>query len=242
MKPARRRCNRQARPGSYFKAESPRAHRALRTCNKWSFPPVYFPVRSRMRASNSAEAQLKKLLAFLLCLVALCANICAAGNWVAAPAGSPAGLMQRLDRAHWIASGAKSSGRVVYVFTDPNCPFCNDLWKAMKAARAPEVQIRYLLVAVINADSRGKDAAILESTDPAATLEKQERTFASGGIASKATLQPATSETISLNEALMQALHIYGTPGLVYVDEHDEVKVLGGMPSPEQLRMIIGTR
>jgi thiol:disulfide interchange protein DsbG len=185
---------------------------------------------------------LKKLLAFSLCWVVLCANICAAGNWLTAPGGSPAGLMQRLDRAHWIASGAKSSARVVYVFSDPNCPYCNDLWKAMKTARAPDVQIRYLLVAVINAESRGKDAAILESADPAATFEKQERTFASGGIAPKSTWQPATSETISANEALMGALQIYGTPGLVYLDEHNDVKVFGGMPSPEQLRSMIGTR
>src|SRR5713101_6075732 len=102
------------------------------------------------------RSPLKKLVALsLCCYVALCANISVAGNWIAGPAGSPVGLMQRLDRAHWIASGARSPARVVYVFTDPNCPFCNDLWKAMRTARAPEVQIRYLLVAVINADSRG---------------------------------------------------------------------------------------
>ena len=185
---------------------------------------------------------MKQVLAFSLSLIALYANVCAAGNWVAAPQGSPVGLMQRLDRAHWIASGAKSSARIVYIFTDPNCPFCNDLWQAMKAARAPDVQVRYLLVAVINADSRGKDAAILESADPAATLEKHERNYARGGIASKPTSQPATTETVSVNEALMGALHIYGTPGLVYLDEHNEVKVFAGMPDPEQLRMIVGKR
>jgi thiol:disulfide interchange protein DsbG len=174
--------------------------------------------------------------------MALGADICAAGNWVPPPAGSPVGLMQRLDRAHWIASGAKSNARVVYVFTDPNCPYCNDLWKAMKEARAPEVQIRYLLVAVINADSRGKDATILESADPAATLEKHERDYARGGIASKPTGQPATTETISVNEALMGALHIYGTPGLVYLDELNEVRVFAGMPDREQLKTIVGKR
>jgi thiol:disulfide interchange protein DsbG len=185
---------------------------------------------------------LKNLAAFSLCFVALCANISVAGNWIATPDGSPVGLMQRLDRAHWIASGAKSSARVVYVFTDPNCPFCNDLWKATRTARAPEVQIRYLLVAVINAESRGKDAAILESADPAAAYEKHERNYDKGGIAPKTTWQPATGETLSTNEALMQALHIYGTPGLVYLDEHNEVKVFVGMPDPGQLRMIVGKR
>jgi thiol:disulfide interchange protein DsbG len=188
------------------------------------------------------EVQLKKYVAFFLGLLTLAANPGLAGTWVPPPPGSAAGLMQRLDRAHWIASGAKSPARVVYVFSDPDCPFCNDLWKALKSAQAPDVQIRYLLVAVIDADSRGKDAAILESKDPATALEKHERNYARGGIAPQASVQPATSETISFNQDLMAALHLYGTPGLVYLDEKNEVKVFGGMPDAQQLRMIVGKR
>jgi thiol:disulfide interchange protein DsbG len=177
----------------------------------------------------------------LLAITALHVNACGAGNWVTPPGGSPTGLMQRLDRAHWIASGA-TTARVVYVFTDPNCPFCNDLWKAMRTARAPDVQVRYLLVAVISPDSRGKDAAILESAEPAAALEKHERNYDKGGITPTATVQAATAETITANEALMGALHIYGTPGLVYLDEHNEVRVFGGMPDAKQLQAIVGKR
>jgi thiol:disulfide interchange protein DsbG len=183
---------------------------------------------------------MKQLLKLSLCLAALYAHVCVAGNWVAPPGGSAQGLMQRLDRAHWISEGAKSSGRVVYVFTDPNCPFCNDLWKAMKVVRAPDVQIRYLLVAVISADSRGKDAAILESPDPAAALDRSERNFDKGGITPKPDWRPATTEVISTNEALMGALHIFGTPGLVYLNAQNEVKVFAGMPDPGQLRTIVG--
>jgi thiol:disulfide interchange protein DsbG len=175
-------------------------------------------------------------------LLALVANISVAGTWIAPPAGSPVGLMQRMDRAKWIAAGAKSEKRVVYVFTDPDCPFCNELWKAIQTARAPDVQIRYLLVAVIDADSKGKDAAILESKDPAAALEKSERNYEHGGIAPQADMLPQTKETISFNGDLMAALHIFGTPGLVYMDEHNQVKVYAGMPDATQLRAIVGKR
>ncbi len=188
------------------------------------------------------EVRLKTSAAIALSLLALITNISVAGNWAPTPAGSPVGLMQRLDRASWIAAGSKSATRVVYVFTDPDCPFCNDLWKALRTARAPDVQIRYLLVAVIDADSRGKDAAILESKDPAATLEKHERDYDHGGIPPKTAVQPQTSETISVNEALMAALQIYGTPGLVYLDQQGQVKVFAGMPDPAQLRTIVGKR
>ena len=71
------------------------------------------------------------------------------------------GLMQRLDRATWIAAGAKSTERVVYVFTDADCPYCNDLWKAMQTARAPDVQIRYLLVAVSAGGPSGTSAFLV---------------------------------------------------------------------------------
>lgn len=185
---------------------------------------------------------MKKLFITLVGLVPLMANIGVAGNWMATPTGSPAGLMQRLDRAKWIGTGAKSAERVVYVFTDPDCPFCNDLWKAMQTARAPDVQVRYLLVAVIDADSKGKDAAILESKDPVAAFEKSERNFDHGSIAPKATALPETTETISVNGDLMAALHIFGTPGLVFMDEQDQVKVFAGMPDATQLRAIVGKR
>jgi thiol:disulfide interchange protein DsbG len=185
---------------------------------------------------------MKKFRLFALGLLALVANISVAGNWTTPPTGSSVGLMQRLDRATWIQAGSKSTERVVYVFTDPDCPFCNDLWKAVATARAPDVQIRYLLVAVIDAESKGKDTAILESKDRAAAFEKNERNYARGGIEPKATLLPATSETIATNGDLMAALHIFGTPGLVYMDEHGEVKVFAGMPDATQLRAIVGKR
>jgi protein-disulfide isomerase len=188
------------------------------------------------------EVAMKYFLVVMGLLLTLAASIGMAGNWIPAPQGSPVGLMQRLDRAKWIGTGAKSAERVVYVFTDPDCPFCNDLWKAMQKARAPEVQIRYLLVAVIDADSKGKDAAILEAKDPVAAFEQTERNYDHGGIAPKKTALPETTQTIGFNGDLMGALHIFGTPGLVYQDEHGQVKVYAGMPDATQLAAIVGKR
>jgi len=185
---------------------------------------------------------MNRLLKCVAIGLALLANTGFAGSWISAPQGSATGLMQRLDRAKWIATGAKSAERVVYVFTDPDCPFCNDLWKAMQKARAPDVQIRNLLVAVIDDDSRGKDAAILEAKNPVAAFEQNERNYDHGGIAPKKTALPETNEIIGFNGDLMSALHIFGTPGLVYMDEHGQVRVFAGMPDEAQLRTIVGKR
>jgi thiol:disulfide interchange protein DsbG len=185
---------------------------------------------------------LKQLTGFLFCLTVALGGSAAAGTWVPTAARESSGLAQQLERAKWFAVGATSSARVVYIFTDPDCPYCNDLWKAMQTATAPDVQIRYLLVAVIDSDSRGKDAAILESANPAATLERQERAFEKGGIAPKSTWMSSTNAAIATNESLMQELHIYGTPGLVYLDEHQRLRVFAGMPDPRQLPSILGKR
>src|SRR3569833_500927 len=159
----------------------------LRACEKRCSGPVSFRWLSE-------GVRMNRLLKCVAIGLALLANTGFAGSWISAPQGSATGLMQRLDRAKWIATGAKSAERVVYMFTDPDCPFCNDLWKAMQKARAPEVQIRYLLVAVIDADSKGKDVAILEAKDPAAALDKSERNFEHGGIAPKVAALPETAE------------------------------------------------
>ena len=188
------------------------------------------------------EVYVKKLLVGSMLFAVLCTNICAAGNWQAVPGSSSAGWIEQLSQAHWIAAGARATNRVVYVFSDPNCPYCNDLWKALQVKRAADVQLRYLLVAVIDDDSRAKDAAILESQDPVATFDAQERSYASGGIPGKASIQPATAKTIAANELLMSALHIYGTPGLIYLDEHNQVRLFVGMPDDKQLQMIVGKR
>ena len=185
---------------------------------------------------------MNKLTTLLGGLAIACAGASVAGNWVPLAAGQSTGLFHRLEQAHWISAGPKSSSRIVYIFTDPNCPYCNDLWKSMKTALPPEVQVRYLLVAVIDDDSRAKDGAILKSPDPAAALEQHERNFARGGIAPAAALDRPTAETIAANEQLMEALHIVGTPGLVYRDDHGAVKVFSGMPSAEQLGAIMGKR
>lgn len=162
-----------------------------------------------------------------------------AGNWLPTQSSSDAGIREQLQNAHWVADGPKTAKKVIYVFTDPDCPFCNELWKAMQAAHPSDIQVRYLLVAVIDEDSRGKDAAILESADPAQALRNNERKFDSGGISPKHDVQRTTNEAIALNESLMRGLRIYGTPGTVYWNSSGNLKVFAGMPNSQQLRDIL---
>ena len=164
----------------------------------------------------------------------------------AAPSAVPATVWQQLEKSHWIADGNPKAPRVVYVFTDANCPFCTKFWSdARPWVDSGKVQLRHLLVGIIAPTSAGKAAALLTDPDPAAALAAYERgqgaeataTIASGnpqalrGGALKplAAIPPAIRAQIDANQKLMASLQIPGTPGLVWRDAKGAVHVqMGG--------------
>jgi thiol:disulfide interchange protein DsbG len=82
----------------------------------------------------------------------------------------------RLEKSHWIADGRADAPRTVYVFTDPNCPYCNKLWAdARPWVDAGKMQLRHVMVGILTPTSAGKAAALLGNKDPAAALDAHER-------------------------------------------------------------------
>src|SRR5690606_4457408 len=78
---------------------------------------------------------------------------------------------QALEESDWVLDGRADAPRVVYVFSDPNCPYCNRFWETARPwVDAGKVQLRHILVGVIREDSPGKAAAILSAKDPSAAL------------------------------------------------------------------------
>lgn len=76
-----------------------------------------------------------------------------------------------LERAHWISDGKPDAARIAYVFTDPNCPYCNQLWRdARPLVQAGQLQLRHILVGMLRPSSEGKAAAILASRHPSRLL------------------------------------------------------------------------
>lgn len=147
----------------------------------------------------------------------------------------------RLESAHWIRDGREDAPRVIYAFSDPNCPYCNRFWEAARPwVDAGKVQIRHLMVGVIKQDSAAKVAAIMADPEPGVALARNERAFAQGGI------QPATSvpaevrRVLDANELLMMELGFGGTPALVFRDDAGTVQRRGGMPQGPDLGVVLG--
>lgn len=144
-----------------------------------------------------------------------------------------------LGNASWIAEGASTPKRIVYVFTDTECPYCHKLWLATQPLLAGgDVQVRHIMVAVIAPQSLNRAAAILDASDPKATLHQHESTFGHSTVQPLASVSTATEKRIAANVALMEKLGIQGTPATVYKDASGKIRIASGMLPDNRLKTI----
>lgn len=148
-----------------------------------------------------------------------------------------------LEGSTWIADGAKNAPRVVYTFTDPNCPYCNKFWNdAQPWIKAGKVQVRHVIVAILGPTSPGKAAALLSAKDPQAALQAHEQQHSSGGVKPLAEISPKVRAQLDANQVLMQQLGFSATPSTLYKDAEGNLKSAQGAPQPEMLGRILGPR
>ncbi len=152
------------------------------------------------------------------------------------PAPEYAQEWAQLEKATWVREGAASAKRVVYVFTDPECPYCNKLWVAMQPYVGKDLQVRHILVGLLKPTSLAKAAAILSSKNPAEALRQHETAHARGGIEPMKEIPAAVKQQIEKNNRMMAEMGIAGTPGVFYKDRQGKVRRVVGMPQPDVLK------
>lgn len=147
----------------------------------------------------------------------------------------------QLEDSHWVGDGRDDAPRVVYTFSDANCPYCHRFWEAARPwVESGKVQLRHVLVGVIRDDSANKAAAILEADSPAEALAYNERNYDNGGIDPMATIPQPVRNRITQNEMLMVELGFQGTPGILFRDDAGLVQRRSGMPMPADLPVVLG--
>jgi thiol:disulfide interchange protein DsbG len=128
---------------------------------------------------------------------------------------------QKLRAAPAIDEGATGSAvkSEIYVFMDPNCIFCHTLWKALQPYETAGLQVHWIPMGFLKADSAGKAAALLQAENKAALLRQLEQNFSvkdeSGGIDPASNIMPETTKAITDNRALFNAMGFHGTPAIV---------------------------
>ena len=152
-------------------------------------------------------------------------------------------IWKSLDGSTWIPDGVKSAPRVVYTFTDPNCPYCNKFWNdARPWIKAGKVQIRHVIVGILGPTSPGKAAALLSAQDPQIALTQHEQQHSSGGIKPLAQVSPKVRAQLDANQSLMQQLGFSATPTILYKDANGNLQNMQGAPSADMLGKILGPR
>ena len=145
-------------------------------------------------------------------------------------------IWQQLDTAKWVLDGDKDAKRIIYTFTDPYCPYCQKLREIADPYIAKgEVQLRHIMVGILQEDSIKKAAAILGADSPEKALQQH--------------IQPADNPTENINEEalangsllveennlLMEQLGFMATATSIYKDEKGHVRLIEGMPMRDDI-------
>ncbi len=152
--------------------------------------------------------------------------------------------LAEIGKATVITEG--SGPRVLTIFFDANCPYCHELYKALR----PDVgnnglQLRWVPVAVLTPSSLTKGAAMLQAADPLAAFHDNENNWnfgdsPGGGIKPAKTVLPATRAKLDANNALLQAAGSFGVPTLLWRNRQGQVMIQVGPPSNEaKLRALL---
>lgn len=163
----------------------------------------------------------------------------ASGGPVGAASGADA-VLAATPKAAWIAEG--QGRRIVYVFFDPNCPSCALLHQNLQTLiKSHDLQVRWIPVAVVNATSPGKAAAILQAPDPLAALRQNEEHYHgesySGGIAED--IPTIESERkLRASEQLLNRLDIPVVPSMLFTGKDGHAVLIQGALSPFALRKV----
>lgn len=152
-------------------------------------------------------------------------------------------LWAKMESAAWIADGKDSAPRKVYLFSDPNCPYCNMFWEQARPwVKSGKVQLRHIMVGIIREDSPGKSAALLAAKDPAKALHDHEKAGKASTLKALDKVPEAVQQKLAANMALMEEMGLQATPAIFYQDEQGNLQSQQGAPRPELLGKILGKR
>lgn len=153
-------------------------------------------------------------------------------------------MLRDIGQATWVRDG--ESQRVIYVFFDPNCPFCRKVYDGLRPeVNMGEVELRWIPIGVLMTTSLGKAATILEAKDPTAALHRNEHNFSTetgqfGGIEEEPAPRDDTLARLDRNLALLRRSGMDSVPALLYRTRDGRARFVVGAPPRPALERILG--
>jgi len=149
-----------------------------------------------------------------------------------------------LEKADAVVEGAAQPKRVLYVFFDANCYYCNLTWKALQPYEKAGLQVRWVPVAYQKDNSGALAAAIMGAKDRVAAMRENETRYRAksydGGIKAAAKVPADLAIDLEENMTLMGRFGMSGTPALVWKDAGGQVQTNLGLPPLSKLPAITG--
>lgn len=148
-------------------------------------------------------------------------------------------VWQKLEQADWVQDGQQQAEKIIYTFTDPYCPYCQKLREIADPYIARgEVQLRHVVVGILQENSLKKAAAILGSDSPEKAL--QQHIQHADNAAENADEETVNNGTLLVekNNLLMEQLGFMATPTSIYKDEEGHVRLIEGMPMRDDINQL----
>jgi thiol:disulfide interchange protein DsbG len=152
-------------------------------------------------------------------------------------------ILADIGQASWIRDGR--SQHVLYVFFDPNCPYCHRVYEGLRAqVDFGEVELRWVPLGILMTTSLGKAASLLEAKDPTAALHRNEQGFTTergvfGGIDEEPAPRDDTLKRLDRNLALLRRSGQDAVPSLLYRSRDGKPHLVRGAPPQSVLERIV---
>ncbi|MEJ2060996.1 MAG: thioredoxin fold domain-containing protein [Gammaproteobacteria bacterium] len=184
--------------------------------------------------------QSRNLLSLILLLAGLAGALSVQAEALPKPRVIANHLLDDIDQATWIAEG--KGNRIVYIFFDPNCPYCHKLYGHLRSmVGKDDLQFRWIPVGMLTSTSLGKAAAILQSKNRLAAFYANENNFnfsdagPGGGIKPVAVIEDKTKLDLASNLSLLQGQNLYAVPLTVFRAKDGQGLMFEGSPPPKTL-------
>jgi len=153
-----------------------------------------------------------------------------------------ASILADAGSAAWISEG--HSTHIIYIFFDPNCPYCHKLYRALRPwVEHNKVQLRWLPTGLLMTTSLGKAAAMLEAKDPLAAFRQNEAGFTQGSGFGQISEEPlprkATIRKLQANADLLGRTGSEAVPTMVFRVADGTAILVQGAPPKKTLKQIM---
>lgn len=147
---------------------------------------------------------------------------------------------ESLATTHWLAEGDMDADQVIYVFTDPNCPFCAQFWEAAQPYLAEGgIQLRHIMVGVLRQSSVGKAATVLAAQSQVESLQLLEHSMMHDDMRVADNIPDAALQQVMQNNDFMRRHNIHGTPAVIFKDPTGAIQQVQGLPSENLMENFI---